>query len=145
MSLYYDPPGPAGPRRVELVDAPSSSTAVTYSYAPTSLAGLIIAIVIMIIAIVVVIWLIQAGVSIANQVLANGARRGFPIPYIIGIVMAIVVVIVTIILIIWVINLARNASRAATGMTRLSPVSSVAYSTPSNVSYATPPIYRTPY
>lgn len=133
--LYYDPPGPAGPRPVQIVDASPAYSGVMYSYAPTSLAGLIIAIVIMIIAIVVVIWLIQAGVSIANQVLANGARRGFPIPYIIGIVMAIIVLIVTIIIIIWVINVARRASRAATGMTRLSPSSS---------DFSGPPIYRTP-
>lgn len=133
--LYYDPPGPAGPRPVQLVDSRPAVYGATYAYNPTSLAGMIVAIVIMIIAIVVVIWLIQAGVSIANQVLANGARRGFPIPYIIGIVMAIIVLIVTIIIIIWVINVARRATRAATGMTRLSPSSS---------DFSGPPIVRAP-
>ena len=61
--VYYDPPGPAGPRPVQLVDSRPPVYGATYAYNPTSLAGMIVAIVIMIIAIVVVIWLIQAGVA----------------------------------------------------------------------------------
>ena len=134
---YYAPPVAAAPRRVEVIESSAPVEVFGYHYSSTSLAGLIIAIVIMIIAIVVVIWLIQAGLSVANQVVANGARRGFPIPYIIGIILGVIVLIVTIIIIIWVINLARRATRAATGMSRLSPSSSV--------EVAAPPLYRTNY
>lgn len=137
--VYYGPSVATAPRRVEVIESRPPVEVFGYHYTPTSLAGMIIAIVIMIIAIVVVIWLIQAGVGIANQVVANGARRGFPVPYIIGIVLGIIVLIVTIMIIIWVIGVARRATRAATGMTRLSPASSY------EVAATAPPLYRTNY
>jgi hypothetical protein len=137
--VYYGPSVATAPRRVEVIESRPPVEVFGYHYTPTSLAGMIIAIVIMIIAIVVVIWLIQAGINIANQVVANGARRGFPIPYIVGIVLGIIVLIVTIMIIIWVITVARRATRAATGMTRLSPASSY------EVAASAPPPYRTNY
>ena len=60
MAYYAEAVAP--PRSVEVVETRPVEV-FGYHYSPTSLAGLIVAIVIMIIAIVVVIWLIQAGIK----------------------------------------------------------------------------------